>query len=102
MQHVTVSAMRDLSMAVVEDVNWTVAPGEYWIIAGLQGSGKSDFMMMTAGLMPPAEGNYLLFGEQMPIFHDQDPVGHARHDIHFVGHRQKRVAMVLEIGRAHV
>jgi ABC-type transporter Mla maintaining outer membrane lipid asymmetry ATPase subunit MlaF len=70
MQHVTVGAMRDLSMAVVEDVNWTVAPGEYWIIAGLQGSGKSDFMMMTAGLMPPAEGNYLLFGEQMPIFEE--------------------------------
>ena len=70
MQQVTVGSMRDLSTVVIEAVNWTVAPGEYWVIAGLQGSGKSDFMMMTAGLMPPAEGNYLLFGEPMPIFEE--------------------------------
>ena len=70
MQQVTVGSMRDLSTVVVEEVSWTVAPGEYWVIAGLQGSGKSDFMMMTAGLMPPADGNYLLFGEPMPIFEE--------------------------------
>lgn len=70
MQQVTVGSMRDLSMVVVEGVNWTVAPSEYWVIAGLQGSGKSDFLMMTAGLMPPADGNYLLFGGPMPIFEE--------------------------------
>jgi len=70
MQQVTVGSMRDLSLVVVEDVDWTVTPGEYWVIAGLQGSGKSDFMMMTAGLMPPVKGDYLLFGEPMPIFEE--------------------------------
>jgi ABC-type transporter Mla maintaining outer membrane lipid asymmetry ATPase subunit MlaF len=70
MRDVTVGAMRDLSSVVVEDIDWTVAPGEYWVIAGLQGSGKSDFLMMTAGLMPPANGDYRLFGEPMPIFEE--------------------------------
>jgi ABC-type transporter Mla maintaining outer membrane lipid asymmetry ATPase subunit MlaF len=70
MQQVAVGSMRDPSTVVVEEVNWTVAAGEYWVIAGLQGSGKSDFMMMTAGLMPPASGNYQLFGESMPIFEE--------------------------------
>jgi len=70
MRHVSVGASHDLSAVVVEDVNWTVAPGDYWIIAGLQGCGKSDFLMMTAGLMAPVGGQYRLFGELMPIFED--------------------------------
>jgi phospholipid/cholesterol/gamma-HCH transport system ATP-binding protein len=38
------------------------------VVAGLQGSGKSDFLMMTAGLMGPLAGQYRLFGEPMPIY----------------------------------
>lgn len=71
MHRVTVSSMRDLNSVVVEAADWTVAPGEYWVIAGLQGSGKSDFLMMTAGLMPPVGGEYRFFGQPMPIF-DED------------------------------
>jgi len=41
------------------------------VIAGLQGSGKSDFLMTTAGVMPPMQGVYRLFGELMPIFDDE-------------------------------
>ena len=70
MRRVTVGSMRDLSTVVVEEVDWTVPHGEYWVIAGLQGSGKSDFLMMTAGLMPPANGDYRLFGGLMPIFEE--------------------------------
>src|SRR5438876_5384484 len=75
MENVAVGAMRDQSTMVVEEINWTVAAGDYWVVAGLQGAGKSDFLMMTAGLMPPAEGNYRLFGEEMPIFDE----GRLRH-----------------------
>lgn len=60
--------MRDLTTTVVEGVDWAVAAGDYWVIGGLQGSGKSDFLAMTGGLMPPLRGDYRLFGEQMPIF----------------------------------
>jgi ABC-type transporter Mla maintaining outer membrane lipid asymmetry ATPase subunit MlaF len=60
--------MRDQSRIVLRDINWTVAPGDYWVVAGLQGSGKSDFLAMTGGLMGPAAGRYLLLGEEMPIF----------------------------------
>jgi len=57
-------------MVVAQEVNWSVAQGDYWVVAGLQGSGKSDFLMMTAGLMPPTAGSYRLFGEEMPIFEE--------------------------------
>jgi len=71
MRGVAVGSMRDQSMAVVEGVEWTVAPGDFWVIGGLQGSGKSDFLMMTGGLMAPLEGCYRLYGEEMPIFEDE-------------------------------
>ena len=68
MRDVAVAAMRDQNRVVLREINWTVASGDYWVAAGLQGSGKSDFMAMTAGLMGPVAGRYLLFGEEMPIF----------------------------------
>jgi ABC-type transporter Mla maintaining outer membrane lipid asymmetry ATPase subunit MlaF len=49
----------------IQDVNWTVRPGEFWVIAGMHDSGKSDFLTLTAGLMPPREGAYQLFGHDM-------------------------------------
>ena len=39
-------------------------------MAGLHGSGKSDFLMLTGGLMAPQRGRYRFFGEEMPIFED--------------------------------
>ncbi len=64
MRGVSVAAMRDISFTVVEEVNWSVAAGEFWVVAGQQHSGKSDFLMMTAGLMAPVKGSYKLFGTE--------------------------------------
>ena len=44
MTGVTVGSLQDLNTQVLEDVNWTVAAGEYWLIAGMHGSGKSDLL----------------------------------------------------------
>ncbi len=70
MRGIAVGAMRDLSTVIVEGVEWSVAPGEFWVIGGLQGAGKSDFLMMTGGLMAPVEGSYYFLGGEMPIFEE--------------------------------
>lgn len=70
MRGVAVNAPRDAASLVAAEVDWTVAPGEFWVIGGLQGAGKSDFLMLTAGLIPPHAGEYRLFGELMPIFEE--------------------------------
>jgi ABC-type transporter Mla maintaining outer membrane lipid asymmetry ATPase subunit MlaF len=70
MEEVAVGSMHDLSLVVAENVNWSVRSGDYWVVAGWQGSGKSDFLMMTGGVMAPLRGQYWLFGEEMPIFDD--------------------------------
>ncbi len=68
MRALSAAAMKNPGRVVLEEVNWSVGAGEYWVLAGPQGSGKSDFLMLTAGLAAPADGTYRLFGEPMPIF----------------------------------
>ncbi len=64
-------AMRDQSATVAEGINWTVNPGEFWVVAGPQRAGKSDLLMLAGGLMPPTHGTYRFFGEEMPIFEEE-------------------------------
>lgn len=68
MRGVSVNASPDLVRLSVENVNWTVAPGEFWVVGGLRGSGKSDLLALAGGLTAPAGGEFLLFGHPMPIF----------------------------------
>ncbi len=68
MRGVNIAAMRDASFIVIEDVNWSVAPGEFWVVAGQEHSGKSDLLMLAAGLMPAAGGSYKLFGRDTKNF----------------------------------
>jgi ABC-type transporter Mla maintaining outer membrane lipid asymmetry ATPase subunit MlaF len=72
MHGVEVCSMRDAHLTALEDVNWTVAPGEFWVVAGQEQSGKSDLMMMTAGLMPPAKGSCKVFGIETQSFGESE------------------------------
>ncbi len=63
-----VVALRDTLLVAVEDVNWTVASGEFWVIGGQQHSGKSDLLMHAAGLIAPARGTCRTFGVETARF----------------------------------
>jgi phospholipid/cholesterol/gamma-HCH transport system ATP-binding protein len=70
MEGVAFSSLRDVSLVLGEGINWEVHAGDFWVIAGLQGTGKSDFLLLTGGLMPPTAGDYWFCGEKMPIFEE--------------------------------
>ncbi|MEY2466626.1 MAG: phospholipid/cholesterol/gamma-HCH transport system ATP-binding protein [Verrucomicrobiota bacterium] len=70
MRGVAIGAMRDLNTIIADEVNWRVAPGDFWVIGGLQGSGKTDFLSLAGGLVGPVSGSYHFFGEEMPIFEE--------------------------------
>lgn len=63
MRGVAISAMRDPSKVLLEDVNWTVGRGDYWAIGGLLRSGKSDLLCVAGGLAQPTRGDCRWFGE---------------------------------------
>ncbi len=62
MRSAHIASLRDAAFTVVADVDWTVLPGEFWVVAGQQHSGKSDLLMHAAGLMTPARGSCNVFG----------------------------------------
>lgn len=71
MQEVAAGSLQDPSAPVLSGINWSVNGGDFWVLAGLQGSGKSDLLMMTAGLTAPLGGRYYLFGQEMPILDEE-------------------------------
>jgi putative ABC transport system ATP-binding protein len=70
MRDVAIGAMNDPAFVMLEKINWTVAPGEFWVIGAPPYSGKTDFLMTTAGLIPPVDGCYKFCGNETRIFDD--------------------------------
>ena len=81
MRAVTVVSLRDASKVVLEDVNWTVKVGDFWAVAGLLRSGKSDLLSLAAGISRPTRGVHQLFGKEL-----------------VAGFEQERLALRLRIG----
>jgi phospholipid/cholesterol/gamma-HCH transport system ATP-binding protein len=49
----------------LEGINWRISAGDYWVIGGLPGSGKSDLLATLAGLYRPLRGTLKLFGHEI-------------------------------------
>ncbi|MCW5558844.1 MAG: ATP-binding cassette domain-containing protein [Verrucomicrobiae bacterium] len=49
--------------AVLCDVSWGVQPGDFWVITGAHGSGKSILLETMAGVRPCASGELCWFGQ---------------------------------------
>lgn len=71
MQNVTVGSLLNPRAVVADGVNWQVEAGEFWAVAGLQGAGKTAFMMLAGGVLAQLSGRYEFMGEAMPIFSDE-------------------------------
>ncbi|MFN0067417.1 MAG: ATP-binding cassette domain-containing protein [Limisphaerales bacterium] len=48
------------------DVTWRVEAGEFWVVNGPAGAGKSALLGTLAGLYEPAGGELRLFGTRLP------------------------------------
>ena len=96
MSGVAAVALRDPTRIAVEAVDWRVAAGDFWVLAGMQSTGKSDFLMLTAGLTSPAAGSYRLFGEAMPVFESARLATRLRLGVVFEGGRLSNDLTVAE------
>jgi ABC-type transporter Mla maintaining outer membrane lipid asymmetry ATPase subunit MlaF len=67
----TIAPVQPWRKPEVEHVNWRVRPRDFWVIAGLFGSGKSDFLATAAGLQRPADGTVKLFGNETFTLHEE-------------------------------
>ncbi len=70
----TLTSLLNPNRVVAEEVNWTVSRGDYWVIGGLHGTGKSDFISAAGGLLLPTRGKYLLFGKEISFGFERELV----------------------------
>jgi len=48
---------------ILRNVNWTILPGEHWVVLGPNGSGKSSLLAVLAGYLPPTSGGCEVLGQ---------------------------------------
>ena len=59
-----VSVVRD-RRPLLADVNWTVSPGERWVVLGPNGAGKSTLLRVAALYLHPTEGTVEVLGRRL-------------------------------------
>jgi ABC-type transporter Mla maintaining outer membrane lipid asymmetry ATPase subunit MlaF len=85
MTDASISTLRDSSLIIVENVNWSVESGEFWVVAGQQQSGKSDLLMTAAGLLLPSRGSCRVFGGETDSFGEAQLADRLRVGFVFAG-----------------
>src|SRR5687767_14492381 len=60
----SVGNARSSQKTMLEAVNWKVNAGDFWVVGGLQSSGKTDLLHTLALLQKPEKGTYFLFGKE--------------------------------------
>ncbi|HEX7654654.1 MAG TPA: ATP-binding cassette domain-containing protein [Verrucomicrobiae bacterium] len=62
LENAALTSQRDPEQLILKEVNWTVLPDEFWVVAGPQHAGKTDLLLHAAGLMTPAAGSCKIYG----------------------------------------
>jgi putative ABC transport system ATP-binding protein len=75
---------RDEPTVALEDINLTIAEGEFVAIIGPSGSGKSTLMNVLGLLDVPSSGEYLLDGQPVASYRDKQLARLRREKIGFV------------------
>jgi putative ABC transport system ATP-binding protein len=81
----SVTTLHDTTLTVLENVNWSVAPGEFWVVAGQPQSGKSDILMTASGLLLPGHGSCRVFGCETDAFGESQLAERLRVGFVFAG-----------------
>ncbi|TGU75138.1 metal ABC transporter ATP-binding protein [Geomonas terrae] len=85
---------------VLQDVSFTVNPGDYVGICGPNGSGKSTMIKIILGLLAPTSGAISVLGKPLGGFHDWRRIGYLPQGLQFFNpHFPATVDEVIRLGR---
>jgi zinc transport system ATP-binding protein len=65
------------SIPVLEEVNFSVTPGDFVAILGPNGSGKTTLVKLILGLLRPTEGRVVLMGKPVEQFEAWSEIGYV-------------------------
>ncbi|MBL9174379.1 MAG: ABC transporter ATP-binding protein [Verrucomicrobiales bacterium] len=59
----SLTILRDRNV-ILDEVTWTVRPGEHWVLLGANGSGKTSLLSALTGYLMPTRGEIRVLGQR--------------------------------------
>ena len=76
--------MGEVEINALNGVNFTIDKGEFVIIAGASGAGKSTILNILGGMDKTTSGDISVDGKRIDKLSDRELISYRRHDIGFV------------------
>ncbi len=76
--------MGEVTIKAVDHINFSFGKGEFVVIVGASGAGKTTVLNMLGGMDACSEGTILVDGVRVSDFNAKQLTGYRRHDIGFV------------------
>lgn len=76
--------MGEVKINALDDVSFTIDEGEFVIIAGASGAGKSTILNLLGGMDNVTEGTIIVDGKEISKFSEKEMTYYRRYDVGFV------------------
>ena len=76
--------MGDITINASDGVNFEVKKGEFVVIVGASGAGKTTILNLLGGMDSPTSGSILVDGENIALYDEKKLTEYRRNDIGFV------------------
>ncbi len=76
--------MGEVDIEALKDVNFTIEKGEFCVVVGASGAGKTTILNILGGMDSITSGHVLLDGEEISAYNKKKLTTYRRYDIGFV------------------
>jgi len=76
--------MGEIEIKALSGVDFSIDKGEFVIVAGASGAGKSTILNILGGMDKPSKGKVVVDSQEVSSFSNRDLITYRRHDIGFV------------------
>ena len=76
--------MGEINIHALDGVSFTINEGEFVIIAGASGAGKSTILNLLGGMDTVSEGTIVVDGKEISSYSDKEMTFYRRYDVGFV------------------